>query len=347
MTGFNLSCPSPFEKPEQILLAHGGGGRLMQRMIQQSIYPAFDNKLLRQNHDGAVFEIEGSQMVLTTDAYVVQPLFFAGGDIGKLAVYGTVNDLAMCGARPLYLSVALILEEGLDYACLDRVLKSMREAADHSGVALITGDTKVVEKGKGDGLYITTSGVGVKNHEIEISPRHIQPGDQILINGSVGQHGMAIMAEREGLAFEGDLQSDCAPLNTLVQQLLDAGLEIHCLRDPTRGGVASALNEIAQVAQLQITLQENAVPVQAEVAGACEILGFDPLYVANEGKMLIFLPVAQAEQALTILREHPLGQEATQIGQVQTGLPQVLACNPYGSQRVLDLLSGEQLPRIC
>lgn len=342
-----LQCPLPHQESERILLAHGGGGRLMQQLLQSQIFPAFANPLLAPAHDGAILPVSGQRLAFSCDSYVVQPLFFAGGDIGQLAVFGTVNDLAMCGAVPLYLSVGLILEEGLEMAVLKRVLASVSQAAAACGVSLVTGDTKVVEKGKGDGLFIHTAGIGLIQTDLEISPAQVQVGDAILINGEIAAHGMAVMAEREGLAFEGPVASDCAPLHTLVQDLLTAGLDLHCLRDPTRGGVASVLNEIATQATVQMVLQAEAIPVAPVVASACEILGFDPLYVANEGKLLIFLPQAQAQAALKVMRAHPLGSAAAQIGTVQAGHPQVLLQHAFGTSRLLDLLSGEQLPRIC
>lgn len=344
---FELNCPLPFEQPERVLLAHGGGGRLMQNLLQDTLFPAFANPFLAAAHDGARLVLGNQVLAFSCDSYVVHPLFFAGGDIGSMAVFGTVNDLAMCGAKPLYLSVGLILEEGLEMAVLQRVVASMAEAAKRCGVLLVTGDTKVVEKGKGDGLFIHTAGIGLIETPLEIGPQQVKVGDAILINGEIGAHGMAVMAEREGLAFEGPIKSDCAPLHELVCELLTAGFELHCLRDPTRGGVASVLNEIAAQAELQIELKAAQIPIDPAVASACEILGFDPLYVANEGKMLIFLPQAQAEAALARLHSHPLGRNAAQIGVVQTGDPRVILHNPYGTTRLLDLLSGEQLPRIC
>lgn len=344
---FDLHCPLPLDASERVLLAHGGGGRLMQDLLQNQIFPAFANPLLAPAHDGAVLSVAGQRLAFSCDSYVVQPLFFAGGDIGQLAVYGTVNDLAMCGAQPLYLSVGLILEEGLEMGILKRVLASMSRAATICGIQLVTGDTKVVEKGKGDGLFIHTAGIGLIQTPLEITPASVQVGDAILINGEIAAHGMAVMAEREGLAFEGPIASDCAPLHNLVRDLLSAGIELHCLRDPTRGGVASVLNEMAQAAGVQMALQAEHIPVAPAVASACEILGFDPLYVANEGKMLLFLPQAQAEVALNLMKNHPLGLASAQIGTVEAGPPQVLLKNAYGTSRLLDLLSGEQLPRIC
>lgn len=345
MTKIELNCPLPLGQSERVLLAHGGGGRLMQQLLQQSIFPAF-NLPRTGSHDGVVLPNSGPRLAFTTDSYVVQPLFFPGGDIGQLAVYGTVNDLAMCGARPQYLSVGLILEEGLEMTVLQRVLQSMQTAAVASQVHLVTGDTKVVERGKGDGIYINTAGIGVVETDLPIGPAAIQAGDVVLLNGDIGRHGMAVMAERNKLDFAPPLLSDCAPLGDFVLQLLQAGIEIHCMRDPTRGGVATALNELLRP-ELAIEIQGEAVPVRVEVANACEILGFDPLYVANEGKVLIFVPAAQAEQTLQLMRNHPLGTDSAIVGQVQQGQGLVHVRNAYGTSRILDLLSGEQLPRIC
>jgi hydrogenase expression/formation protein HypE len=345
---FSLSCPIPISDYPHILLAHGGGGTLMHQLIEQMFVPAFRNPFLDARHDGAVLAPDGVRLAFTTDAYVVRPLFFPGGDIGSLAVNGTVNDLAMCGARPLYLSAAFILEEGLPMATLWQVVQSMRRAADVAGVQLVTGDTKVVDRGKGDGIFITTAGIGAISHRLTIAPTSVRPGDAVLLNGDVGRHGIAIMAVREGLDFETTIESDCAPLAGLVGSLLEAGIEIHCLRDLTRGGLASALVEIAGAARLRIAIDEGRIPVREDVQGACEILGFDPLYVANEGRFICILPSSEVERALRIMRAHPLGAEACLIGRV-TGDPSGLVTmrSRIGASRVVDMLSGEQLPRIC
>jgi hydrogenase expression/formation protein HypE len=282
---FTLSCPIPISQYPQILLAHGGGGKLMHQLIEKIFGAAFANEYLNERHDGAALTLNGAKLAFTTDSYVVRPLFFPGGDIGKLAVYGTVNDLAMCGARPLFLSAGFILEEGLPMETLWKIVQSMREAAHKAHVQIVTGDTKVVDKGKGDGVFINTAGIGIIEHSLAISPKNVRPGDLILLNGDVGRHGIAIMAVREGLSFESAIESDCAPLAEVVLKLIEAGIELHCLRDLTRGGLASALNEIAQTAQVHITIDESAVPVREDVQGACEILGLDPLYVANEGTL--------------------------------------------------------------
>jgi hydrogenase expression/formation protein HypE len=345
---FSLSCPIPISDYPHVLLAHGGGGTLMHQLIEQMFVPAFRNPFLDARHDGAVLAPDGVRLAFTTDAYVVRPLFFPGGDIGSLAVNGTVNDLAMCGARPLYLSAAFILEEGLPMATLWQVVQSMRRAADVAGVQLVTGDTKVVDRGKGDGIFITTAGIGAISHRLTIAPTSVRPGDAVLLNGDVGRHGIAIMAVREGLDFETTIESDCAPLAGLVGSLLEAGIEIHCLRDLTRGGLASALVEIAGAARLRIAIDEGRIPVREDVQGACEILGFDPLYVANEGRFICILPSSEVERALRIMRAHPLGAEACLIGRV-TGDPPGLVTmrSRIGASRVVDMLSGEQLPRIC
>lgn len=343
-----LSCPIPINDYPNVLLAHGGGGMLMHQLIEKMFVPAFQNNLPNAKHDGAVFEMNGARLAFTTDSYVVHPLFFPGGDIGTLAINGTVNDLAMCGARPLYLSAGFILEEGLPMETLWRVVQSMQRAAVAANVQLVTGDTKVVDKGKGDGMFINTAGIGVIEHRLSIAPASVQPGDAILLNGDLGRHGMAIMAVREGLEFESAIASDCAPLADLVLKLLEAGIEIHCLRDLTRGGLASALNEIAEVARRQINIEERAIPIREDVQGACEILGFDPLYVANEGRFIAIVAASDAERALAILRAHALGAEAAIIGKVledTNGL--VTMKSKIGVNRIVDMLSGEQLPRIC
>jgi len=345
---FSMACPAPASDYRQILLAHGGGGTLMHRLLNQVFYPAFANDMLGQGGDGAILQVGGSRLAFSTDSYVVQPLFFPGGDIGTLAVNGTVNDLAMCGARPLYLSAGFIIEEGLSVETLRRVVDSMRHAAMTAKVQLVTGDTKVVEKGKGDGLFINTAGIGIIEHDLSVQPRSVKLGDVVIISGDVGRHGMAIMATREGLAFESDIESDCAPLAEPVLDLLDAGIEIHCLRDLTRGGLASGMVEIATTAGVHIHLEERAIPVREDVRGACEILGFDPIYVANEGRFALFLPEQDAGRALDILRTHANTEGAVRIGSVTDGRPGLVTMTTaIGSRRIVDMLSGEQLPRIC
>ena len=332
----------------EVLLAHGGGGKLSHELIQQMILPAFQNPLLAPLHDGAVFESGGVRFAFSTDSYVINPIFFPGGDIGELAVNGTVNDLAMCGSEPLYLSAAFIIEEGFPMKDLSRILGSMRSAAQTAGVLLVTGDTKVVDKGKGDKIFITTSGIGLVRAGVDISPMRAEPGDVILLSGPIALHGIAIMSVREGLAFESQIRSDSAALNGLVTKILDAGPDVHVLRDPTRGGLASALNEIAESAHMGIALEEDRIPVGEAVKGACEILGLDPLYVANEGKFVAFVAPGAAEGVLAVMKSHPLGADASVIGTVVGDHPgRVVMRTSIGGHRVVDMISGEQLPRIC
>ncbi|MBM4464744.1 MAG: hydrogenase expression/formation protein HypE [Chloroflexi bacterium] len=344
-----FQCPIPIQEYPTILLAHGGGGRLTQMLIERMFWPTFRNPALETLHDGAVLEVGGVRLAFTTDSFVVSPLFFPGGDIGELAVNGTVNDLAMCGARPLYLSLGLILEEGFPMEDLWRVVRSIQEAAQEAGVEVATGDTKVVDRGKGDGVFINTTGLGVIPPGIHVSPQWARPGDVVLISGAIAVHGIAILSVREGLEFETTLESDTAPLNGLVEVALQvAGPQVHVLRDPTRGGLSSALNEIASSAGVGIVLEEAQIPIWDEVKGACEILGLDPLYVANEGKCLAIVAPQAAEAALEALRSHPLGREAAVIGQVVEEHPgSVVLRSRVGGKRVVDMLSGEQLPRIC
>lgn len=345
---FTSSCPLPITDYPNILLAHGGGGTLMHQLIERMIVPTFDNHLLSARHDGAILDVGNVRLAFTTDSYVVHPLFFPGGDIGSLAVHGTVNDLAMCGARPRYLSASFIIEEGLPIETLWRVVRSMRQAADAAQVQLVTGDTKVVNRGSGDGIFINTAGIGIVEHGLMIAPASVRPGDAVLLNGDIGRHGMAIMAVREGLEFESTIVSDSAPLAGLVGKLLDAGIGIHCMRDLTRGGLASALVEITEAAQLQITIDESAIPVQDDVRGACEILGLDPLYVANEGRFVCFVPMRDADRALAIMRAHPLGMDACRLGHVTDAREALVTMtSAIGASRIVDMLSGEQLPRIC
>jgi hydrogenase expression/formation protein HypE len=345
----NGTCPLPFTDYPTVTLAHGGGGRFSKMLVEQLFYPAFANPTLGTFHDGALLNVGRGQIAMSTDSYVINPIFFPGGDIGSLAVHGTVNDLAMCGATPLSLSAAFILEEGFAMADLWKIAMSMRDAAGNVGVPIVTGDTKVVDRGKADGIFINTTGVGVVPAGIEISPRRARPGDVVLISGEVATHGMAIMSVREGLEFETTLASDSAPLHGLAFDLIDAlGRDVHVLRDPTRGGVASAVNEIADSARVGIRLEEAAVPVAEDVRGACEILGLDPLYVANEGKMLAIVRRERADEALAILRNHPYGRKAAIIGEVVQEHPgRVLMKSRIGGVRVVEMLSGEQLPRIC
>jgi hydrogenase expression/formation protein HypE len=345
---FTLSCPIPISDYPQVLMAHGGGGRLMNTLIAKMFGAAFRNPALDQQHDGAALNVEGKRIAFSTDSYVVRPLFFPGGDIGTLAVNGTVNDLAMCGARPRWLSAGFIIEEGLPMETLWRVVQSMAQAAQAANVQIVTGDTKVVDKGKGDGVFINTAGVGVFEHDSVIAPASVRAGDVVLLSGDLGRHGMAIMSVREGLEFEGAIESDCAPVADAVMQLLAAGVEIHCLRDLTRGGLAAALNEIATTARVQINFDEAAVPVEETVRGACEILGLDPLYVANEGRFIAIVPEAAAARALEILRAQPVSAGATLLGRVVAAEPGLVTMKSHiGASRIVDLLTGEQLPRIC
>ncbi len=343
-----FSCPIPIEQHSKVLLAHGGGGKLTHQLIEKVFLPAFGNPLLEARHDGAVLDIGPQRLAFTTDSYVVRPLFFPGGDIGSLAVNGTVNDLAMCGARPLYLSAGFIIEEGLPMETLCRVVQSMKQAADDAGVQLVTGDTKVVDRGKADGLFINTAGIGILRHGRTIAPAMVAPGDAVLLSGDIGRHGIAIMAMREGLEFESTIESDCAGLSGLVMPLLDEGTEIHCMRDLTRGGLASALIEIAEASSLQIDIEEAAIPTLEEVRGACEILGFDPMYVANEGRFVSFVAPQDADRMLSLMRSHPLGAQSCRIGTVSKGNAGLVTMKSrIGASRIVDMLSGEQLPRIC
>ena len=345
---FNMTCPLPISDYPTVLLGHGSGGKLMHNLIEQVFVPAFGSPVLNVRHDGASLDISGARLAFTTDSYVVHPLFFPGGNIGDLAVNGTVNDLAMCGARPLYLSTGFILEEGLPMESLWRIVQTMRQAAEIAGVQIVTGDTKVVDRGKGDGVFINTTGIGVVEHSLNIGPDSVRPGDAILLNGDIGRHGIAVMAVREGLEFESSIETDCAPLWMPVRALMEAGIEIHCLRDLTRGGMASALVEIAEAANTHIHVRENSIPVREDVRAACEILGFDPLYVANEGRFIAFVPADQADRALSILSEHRLGETPRQIGEVTTDTPGMVTMkSQIGASRIIDMLSGEQLPRIC
>ncbi len=345
----SLACPIPINDYPTITLAHGGGGRLTQMLIERMMLPAFANPQLASLHDGALLEVNGARLAFSTDSYVISPLFFPGGDIGSLAVHGTVNDLAMCGAQPLALSAGFVLEEGLPMEDLWRVVQSMQAAAQAVGVSIVTGDTKVVDRGKGDGIYINTSGIGLMPAGVQIDPQRARPGDLVLLSGAIAVHGIAIMSVREGLAFETELQSDSAPLHRMVAALLAAGgQQVHVLRDPTRGGVASALNEIAQAARVGIRLHETRIPVWDAVRGACEILGLDPLYVANEGKCLAIVAPEAAEAVLAAMQADPLGQEAAIIGEVVAEhAGRVMLRSRIGGTRVVDMLSGEQLPRIC
>ena len=345
---FSLACPIPIQQYPRIMAAHGGGGKLMHQLIQRMFVATFKNPQLEIEHDGATFPVTNGKLAFSTDSYVISPLFFPGGDIGSLAIHGTVNDLSMCGATPLYLSAGFILEEGFPMETLWKIILSMSNAAQAAGVQIVTGDTKVVEKGKGDGIFINTAGVGVIEHNQHIAPSKIQPEDEIILSGDIGRHGIAIMAVREGLEFESTIESDSASVADLVKQLLDAHIEIHCMRDLTRGGLSSALIEIAEKAGRHIHIEERSIPVTSEVQGACEILGFDPLYVANEGRFIAFVSPKFSQKALHIMKAHPLGREACIIGRVTEEIkPLVTMTGKIGTRRIIDMLSGEQLPRIC
>ncbi|MBN1953587.1 MAG: hydrogenase expression/formation protein HypE [Anaerolineae bacterium] len=335
---------------QTIRLAHGAGGKLMAELISKLFVPPLDNPYLRQMADSAVIPGPSGKprFAISTDSFVVRPLFFPGGDIGSLAVHGTVNDLAMSGARPLWLTAGFILEEGIEVKVLARVVRSMAQAAETAGVQIVAGDTKVVERGHGDGVYINTAGVGIVPEGVEIGPQRVQPGDEILLSGTLGDHGIAVLSQREGLEFETQLLSDSAALNGLVEALLAAAPHTHCLRDPTRGGLAAVLNELADTSNTGAEIEEAAIPVHPAVAAACEMMGFDPLTVANEGKLVAFVPPQEAGAALEALRRHPLGQAAARIGVVTAEHPRmVLARTGIGGRRVIDMPLGELLPRIC
>jgi len=343
-----LSCPLPRPATDRILLAHGGGGGLTNQLIETLFLPAFSNSALESRQDGAVLSADGAALAMTTDTYVVDPLIFPGGTIGDLAVNGTVNDLAMCGARPCALSAGFILEEGLSMETLRTVVVAMQEAAQAAQVPIVTGDTKVVDKGKGDGLFLNTTGIGVVIAPRAVGPQSVRPGDAVLVSGDLGRHGIAILSVRGGLEFEGAITSDTAPIWTAVEALFEAGIEVHCLRDLTRGGLSSALNEIASVARLRITVEEALIPVSDIVRGACELLGLDPLYVANEGRFVAFVPESDAGHALEILSSQTVSAGAVRAGTVYENSSGIVTLRSrVGGNRVLDMLSGEQLPRIC
>lgn len=342
-------CAPPLPHTEQIVMGHGAGGRMSHQLIQKVFLPAFQNPALNVGDDAALVEPELRQRLsISTDAHVVSPLFFPGGDIGKLAVCGTVNDVAMLGAKPLYLTAGFILEEGLQMDTLQRVIESMKMAAEEAGVQIVAGDTKVVQKGKADGLYITTAGVGVIRDGVAVSGANAKAGDSVILSGTIGDHGIAVLGARGELGFQSSIQSDVAPLNHLIETMLDASPNIHVLRDPTRGGLATTLNEIATQSNVGVVLQEQTIPVHPEVNAACEMLGFDPLYIANEGKLVCFVPREDAEKVLTIMKKTRFGEGAVIIGEVaEEPKGRVLLKTAIGSTRVVDMLAGEMLPRIC
>jgi hydrogenase expression/formation protein HypE len=343
-----LTCPAPLPAKDKILLGHGSGGRLSADLLREIFLPAFQSPVLAQLNDQAVVNVDGVRLAFTTDSFVVNPLFFPGGDIGSLAVYGTVNDLAMGGAIPLFLSAGFIIEEGLPVETLRRVVLSFRQAAEKVGMEVVTGDTKVVEKGKGDGLFINTSGIGRVPEGVNLSADQARPGDCILLSGTLGDHGIAILSQREGLEFETPIESDAAPLHSLVAAMLEVTQSIRCLRDPTRGGLSSTLNEIAAQSRVGMVIEESALPIREEVKGACELLGLDPLYVANEGKLVAIVAAAEADQVLAAMRGHPLGVNARSIGKVVGAHPGVVTMRTcLGTSRIVDMLAGDQLPRIC
>ena len=344
----SFTCPTPIGVRDRIVLGHGSGGRLSANLLRDVFLPLFSNPVLDRLDDQALLDIGGSQLAFTTDSFVVKPLFFPGGDIGSLAVHGTVNDLAMGGATPLWLSAAFIIEEGFPIETLQRVAFSMAEAANAAGVTIVTGDTKVVERGKGDGVFINTTGIGVMRRGIRLSASLARPGDRVLLSGFIGDHGTAIMASRERLEFETTIVSDSAPLHRLVADMLAASDNLRCLRDPTRGGLSSTLNEFAEASGVSIEIEEKKIPVREEVRGACELLGLDPLYVANEGKLVAIVAPESADDVLAAMQRNPLGVDAAIIGTVQKGRPGLVTMRTaFGSSRIVDLLPGDQLPRIC
>ena len=343
-----LACPAPLPKKDTIVLGHGSGGRLSADLVRDIFLPAFQNPVLARLDDQATVTVNGTRLAFTTDSFVVKPLFFPGGDIGSLAVHGTVNDLAMGGAKPLFLSAAFIIEEGLSIEVLRRVVDSLRAAARNAGVEVVTGDTKIVEKGSGDELFINTTGIGLVADGLELSANRARPGDKVLLSGSIGEHGIAIMAQREGLEFECAIESDSAALHGLVADMLKASRAIRCMRDPTRGGVSSTLNEIAEQSRVGIRLEESTIPIREEVRGACEMLGLDPMYVANEGKLIAIVAPETAEAVLEAMRRNPLGKNGQIIGTVvESPSPLVTMRTALGTSRIVDMLAGDQLPRIC
>ncbi len=344
-----IACPIPAVATERIQLGHGSGGKMSAALLRDRFLPYFKNDILAQLGDAAVVDVGGQSLAISTDTFVVQPLEFPGGNIGSLAVHGTVNDLAMMGARPRWLSAGFVLEEGLSLDVLDRIVRAMAEASRAAGVLLVTGDTKVVERGKADGIFINTTGVGVRAPDFAPGPGRARAGDAVIVSGPIGCHGIAIMSAREGLAFEAEIVSDSAALTPLVERLRDrVGDAVHTLRDPTRGGLASALNEIAAAAGIGVVLAEETLPIPGPVAAACEMLGFDPLYVANEGVLVAFVAESQADAAVEALRGHRLGRNAARIGRAVTAHPgMVILQTAIGGNRVVDMLPGDQLPRIC
>jgi hydrogenase expression/formation protein HypE len=335
-------------KPDKILLDHGSGGKISHNLTTDLLLPVFDNPILAQLNDGAIFELEGMRFAFSTDSYTVDPIFFPGGNIGDLSINGTVNDVAMCGGDPLYLSVGLIIEEGFSMTDLEKIISEMGKAAETAGVTVVTGDTKVVPKGAVDKIFINTSGIGLIPPNVDIASHHAKPGDQIILSGTIADHGITILTRREGFSFETSITSDTAPLNHMVKQMLTAGQGIHVLRDPTRGGVGTALNEIADKSKMGIKIYEENIPTKKEVAAACELLGFDPLYLANEGKLLAFVSAQDTDAVLTAIKTSPYGKDAAVIGEVvEDHIGKVVLETRIGGMRIVDMLAGEQLPRIC
>ena len=334
--------------PDKILLDHGSGGKISHRLTTDMLLPVFDNPILAQLNDGAIFELEGLRIAFSTDSYTVDPIFFPGGSIGDLAINGTINDVAMCGGNPVYLSVGLIIEEGFAVKDLEKIVAEMGKAAEIAGVTVVTGDTKVVPKGAVDKIFINTSGLGLIPQDINIASHHARPGDQIILSGTIADHAITILTQREGLSFETSITSDTAPLNHMVNRMFSASKDIHVLRDPTRGGVGTALNEIAEKSQTGIRIYEDRIPLKNEVAATCELLGFDPLYLANEGKLLAFVLPSDTDAVLAAIRENPFGKDATVIGEVvEDHSAKVIMETCIGGSRIVDMLAGEQLPRIC
>jgi hydrogenase expression/formation protein HypE len=332
---------------DKILLAHGSGGRLAHQLVSEGFVKAFDNRLLAKLDDSATFDLRG-KLAFTTDSYVISPIFFPGGDIGKLAVCGTVNDLAMSGAKPLYLSLSFIIEEGLPQSDLNRIVASIQKSAREAEVEIVTGDTKVVNRGSADRLFINTAGIGIIPDGVDISGSNARPGDKVLLSGTIGDHGIAVLSQREGLSFTTRLESDCAPLARLVAEMLAVSSDIHCLRDPTRGGLATTLNELATQSKVGVRIEEDKIPVREEVMGACEMLGLDPLYIANEGKLVAIVPAEAASGILEAMRGNRYGREAAIIGEVTDEHPgRVMMKTSLGTSRIIDMLVGDPLPRIC
>jgi len=335
-------------KFDKILLDHGSGGKISHRLTTDMLLPVFDNPILSELNDGAVFELNGMRMAFSTDSYTVDPIFFPGGNIGDLAIYGTVNDIAMCGANPLYLSAGLIIEEGFAVADLEKIIKEMGAAARLAGVTVVTGDTKVVPKGAVDGIFINTSGIGLIPKNVKVASHNARAGDRIILSGTIADHGITVLTRREGLSFESGLKSDTAPLNHMVKEMFAVSNNIHVLRDPTRGGVGTALNEIAEKSGVGIKIYEDKIPMKREVVGACELLGFDPLYLANEGKLLAFTSAEDTDAVLAAITANPYGKDAAVIGEVIADhAGKVFMETRIGGQRIVDMLAGEQLPRIC